>query len=292
MSETIYHGMYRAIVMDNNDPERRARVRVQCPAVLGDYLSAWCEPCIPYATDYAGDYYVPPVGEGIWVQFEDGDANKPIWNGGWYKKDSTPLTTESKPEEFRFMIFKDSVMRMGQNEFIFELRTPEGSHTVTISEDTWIGLNYISSYDEDKVNDLEALLVNKEWLLETRPQEENEMFEQLERLVANLGNTYNDFTQNVFPTTVDNIYAEIENSYRTSHSELEDVVNQINQLANDISRMKDEIGSIWAHIDSIKDNIKRNVDRVNDVFRVLDGVKIEGRWMFPSVITPLDKDLL
>lgn len=275
--------------MDNNDPERRARVRVQCPAVLGNYLSAWCEPCIPYATDYAGDYYVPPVGEGIWVQFEDGDANKPIWNGGWYRKDSTPLTTESKPEEFRFIIFKDSVMRMGQSEFIFELRTPEGSHTVTISEDTWIGLNYISSYDESKVNDLEALLVNKEWLLETRPQEENKMFEQLEKLLANLGNTYNDFTQNVFPTTVDNIYKEIEDSYRTSHSELEAVVNQINQLFNDVSGIRNEINNIWTNIENIKDNIQRNIDRVNEVWGWLDSVKIDGEFMFSDYTPKLDK---
>lgn len=292
MSDTCFHGMYRAIVMDNKDPERRARVRVQCPAVLGDYLSAWCEPCIPYATDFAGDYYVPPVGEGIWVQFEDGNVNKPIWNGGWYRTDSTPLTQDSDPEEFRFIIFKDSVMRMGQNEFIFEIRNADGSHTVTISEDTWMGLNYISSYDEDKILDLETLVANKEWLLATRPKEVNEALEELGNLIADLSRVYNDFTQNVFPDSVNSIYDTIERSYNTSHGELVDVVNQINSMTGDIDYLKSEIRNAWNHIGGIKNNIKRNVDRVNQVFGWLDAVKIDGTYMFSDYTPKLDKDNL
>ena len=105
MAETKWLGKYRAIVMDNNDPERRGRIRVQCPTVLGNYLSSWCEPCIPYATDYAGDYYVPPVNEAIWVEFEEGDVDKPIWGGGWYKVDSSPLTKDSNPTDYRYITF-------------------------------------------------------------------------------------------------------------------------------------------------------------------------------------------
>ena len=58
MADVKYYGKYRAKVVDVNDPERRGRIRVQCPSVLGTHKSAWCEPCIPYATDFAGDYYV------------------------------------------------------------------------------------------------------------------------------------------------------------------------------------------------------------------------------------------
>lgn len=43
MAETKFYGKYRAKVVDVNDPERRGRIRVQCPAVLGIYKSAWCE---------------------------------------------------------------------------------------------------------------------------------------------------------------------------------------------------------------------------------------------------------
>lgn len=137
MSCKKYYGKYRAKVVDINDPERRGRIRVQCPAVLGEYKSAWCEPCIPYATDYAGDYYVPPINEGIWVEFEEGDVNKPIWNGGWYRKGSTPLLPSSKPDEYRFITFKNTVIHLGDREVIIELRQGDNtSKVLRINSDT------------------------------------------------------------------------------------------------------------------------------------------------------------
>lgn len=252
--------------MENNDPERRGRIRVQCPAVLGDYLSAWCEPCIPYATDYAGDYYVPPVGEGIWVQFEEGDPNKPIWNGGWYKVNSSPLTKDSTPDDYRFIIFKDSVIRMGQREFIFELRDGETSYTVTISPTTWLGLNYISSYDEDKIRDLETLVINKDWILSQRPEEVNQMFSELQGLIASLSSSYNDFTQNIFPQTVDEIYNEINKSYEAGHSELEEVVSQINGYGG----IKSDITDLSQTTESLNRAIQKLSSLVNRIQIIMD----------------------
>lgn len=274
--------MYKAIVMDNNDPERRGRIRVQCPSVLGDYLSAWCEPCIPYATDYAGDYYVPPVGEGIWVQFEEGNVNKPIWNGGWYKINSSPLTQNSNPEDYRYIVFKDSVLRMGQREFIFELRNGDKSYTVTISPNTWIGLNYISGYDEEKINDLETLVVNKTWLLETRPNEENQLFEELQGLIASLGDSYNDFVQNIFPEALNDLYNQIQQSYDASHNELVSVVEQINDLSTDVGSMQDELNGINEKYETLKNTANSNAEKVNVIVDALNNLQIDGEYVFPD----------
>lgn len=282
-----YLGMYKAIVIDTNDPERRGRIRVQCPAVLGDYLSAWCEPCIPYATDYAGDYYVPPVGEGIWVQFEEGDSDKPIWNGGWYKVDSSPLAQNSNPDDYRYIVFKDSVLRMGQREFIFELRNGDESYTVTISPDTWMGLNYISGYDEDKIKDLETLIVNKEWLLETRPNEENQQFDELQKVLAAIGASYNDFTQNVFPEVINDLYATIQKSYSTSHEELVSVVEQLNGLSNGLDNLQSEVNN---KVEDIISTYNNNVDKSNAIVNALNSLQIDGEYVFPdSPFEELDK---
>src|SRR5205807_1206623 len=52
--------------------------------VLGLVPSSWCEVSAPLAGPTGlpmGAYMVPPIGAGVWVEFEQGDAGKPIWSG-------------------------------------------------------------------------------------------------------------------------------------------------------------------------------------------------------------------
>lgn len=86
---TSFYGKYRAKVVDVQDPQERGRIRVLCPKVLGDAKSSWCEPCIPVAYDDGGDFAIPKMGEFVWVEFEEGNPNKPIYTGGlWCTKKS------------------------------------------------------------------------------------------------------------------------------------------------------------------------------------------------------------
>ena len=77
-----YYGKYRAQVVDNNDPEKRGRIRVKCPTVLGEQISRWALPCFPPNT-----FTVPQVGELVWIEFEGGKKDSPIWNGVFYSKE-------------------------------------------------------------------------------------------------------------------------------------------------------------------------------------------------------------
>lgn len=90
MAKINYYGKYRAKVQNVNDPEKRGRIRVLCPKVLGESVSNWCEPCVPVAYNFGGDFAIPKVGETVWVEFEAGDVNKPIYTGGWWSTNSTP----------------------------------------------------------------------------------------------------------------------------------------------------------------------------------------------------------
>jgi uncharacterized protein involved in type VI secretion and phage assembly len=79
-----YFGKYRGTVINNIDPEQRARLMVMVPDVLGLIPATWAEPCVPLAGPTGppmGAYFVPPIGAGVWVEFEQGDANYPIWTG-------------------------------------------------------------------------------------------------------------------------------------------------------------------------------------------------------------------
>lgn len=83
MSEK-YYGKYRGTVLNNIDPEKRGRLTLNVPDVLGAVPSSWAEPCVPLAGPTGppmGVYFVPPIGAGVWVEFEHGDPSYPIWSG-------------------------------------------------------------------------------------------------------------------------------------------------------------------------------------------------------------------
>ena len=92
MASNQYYGKYRAKVVDVKDPEKRGRIRVMCPKILGGAKSAWCEPCIPVAYDLGGDFAIPKINEFVWVEFESGNPNKPIYTGGLWSKNKSPST--------------------------------------------------------------------------------------------------------------------------------------------------------------------------------------------------------
>jgi hypothetical protein len=77
-------GKYRATVLLNVDPEQRGRLQLMIPDVLGEIPSTWAEACVPLAGPTGpamGVYMVPPIGAGVWAEFEQGDLNYPIWTG-------------------------------------------------------------------------------------------------------------------------------------------------------------------------------------------------------------------
>lgn len=88
-----FYGKYRGTVLINVDPEFRGRLICMVPDVLGLVPSSWCEACTPLAGPTGppmGAYMVPPIGAGVWVEFEYGDPNKPIWSGCRFAPSNVP----------------------------------------------------------------------------------------------------------------------------------------------------------------------------------------------------------
>jgi Type VI secretion system/phage-baseplate injector OB domain len=84
MNGERFWGKYRGTVVNNIDPEQRGRLSCLVPDVLSLVPSTWAEPCTPLAGPTGpsmGIYMVPPIGAGVWVEFEHGDPDYPIWAG-------------------------------------------------------------------------------------------------------------------------------------------------------------------------------------------------------------------
>jgi type VI secretion system (T6SS) baseplate-like injector VgrG len=104
-----YPGLYRGTVTINVDPMQRGRLLLQVPDVLSFIPTTWAEPCVPLAGPTGppmGVYMVPPIGAGVWVQFEQGDPDYPVWIGcRWgLPSDIPPLARLGNPADPNIVI--------------------------------------------------------------------------------------------------------------------------------------------------------------------------------------------
>ena len=79
-----FYGKYRGTVVNNVDPMQIGRIQVMVPDVSGVVPTSWAMPCLLGAGINAGVFTVPPIGAGVWVEFEHGDPDYPIWVGGFW----------------------------------------------------------------------------------------------------------------------------------------------------------------------------------------------------------------
>jgi hypothetical protein len=88
---TSFYGKYRGTVTNNLDPLQLGRVQVRVPAVLGEGTNSWALPSSPYAGPGVGLFLVPPIGANVWVEFEGGDPEQPIWCGCFWGLGEVPV---------------------------------------------------------------------------------------------------------------------------------------------------------------------------------------------------------
>jgi Type VI secretion system/phage-baseplate injector OB domain len=87
---TLYFGKYRGKVENNIDPLGLGRIQVSVPRVLGRGKQAWADPCVPYAGDGVGLFAIPPNKASVWVEFEGGESDSPIWTGCFWERGQAP----------------------------------------------------------------------------------------------------------------------------------------------------------------------------------------------------------
>ncbi len=140
-----YYGKYRGVVTDKDDPQQLGRVQVQVPAVLGEEVSLWALPCMPHGgLRGEGLFTVPEVGAQVWVEFEGGDMEYPIWTGTFWQRgedvpedvqhDGGPTTRLLATGAGNKLIFEDK-----DGEESIQLQHPSGA-VIEMSHDGAIAL--------------------------------------------------------------------------------------------------------------------------------------------------------
>lgn len=94
-----YFGKYTGIVKDNRDDQKLGHLKVFVPAIFPaddeeDVVIA--RPALPY-----GFYFVPEKDAKVWVEFEGGDPDLPLWTGLQYVPGEWAKEGEASPPQKR-----------------------------------------------------------------------------------------------------------------------------------------------------------------------------------------------
>ncbi len=138
LESTRLYGKYRGVVTDNDDPRARGRVKARVDKVLGDTDMPWASPCTPYAGTGLGLHAIPPVGAGVWIEFEAGDPSLPIWSGGWWGENDMPADhngSAAKPPLKILRSEKGLMVALDDDANSLTLSDPNGVNLMTILVD-------------------------------------------------------------------------------------------------------------------------------------------------------------
>ena len=139
MNDGKFFGKYRATVINPIDPLKKGRIQVQIPDLSNIIPSTWAMPCVPFAGIQSGVFVVPNKGAGVWVEFEHGDLDYPIWVGGyWGESAEIPIDAVAAPPTQQTIVIQSA----GQYTIVISdvpgqgitLKSPGGLNRITINE--------------------------------------------------------------------------------------------------------------------------------------------------------------
>lgn len=87
-----FYGKYRGVVADNRDPLMLGRITAKVSDVLGENETGWALPAVAYAGNGVGLFLLPPTGASVWIEFEHGDPDYPIWTGCFWAQGEVPVS--------------------------------------------------------------------------------------------------------------------------------------------------------------------------------------------------------
>lgn len=136
-----FFGKYRGTVFNNIDPMQMGRLQALVPDVANVIPSSWAMPCVPFAGIQNGFFAVPPIGAGVWIEYEQGDPDYPIWSGCfWGSAAEVPALALATPPPLQAVVLQT----VGQNTLmISDMPGPTGGILLKTTAGAMISISEI-----------------------------------------------------------------------------------------------------------------------------------------------------
>jgi uncharacterized protein involved in type VI secretion and phage assembly len=140
-TENKYFGKHRGMVVNNVDPMQIGRLMVEVPDLMQAFPSTWAMPCFPVTGKQMGFWSIPQIGTGVWVEFEGGSLEYPIWSGCWYGTAAeVPVLALATPPPLSSFVMQTAAQAMFQ---ISDLPGPTGGILLKTATGAMIMINEV-----------------------------------------------------------------------------------------------------------------------------------------------------
>ena len=141
---TKYFGKYRGTVVNNVDPMQIGRIQAIVPDVSNVLPTSWAMPCVPVAGLQMGEFTVPPIGSGVWMEFEQGSPDFPIWTGCfWGMAGEVPSAARLVPPGVAGITFQTTLQNSIQ---VSDLPGPSGGIVLKSTTGAFVIVNDTGIY--------------------------------------------------------------------------------------------------------------------------------------------------
>lgn len=123
-----YYSTYRGFVISNEDPDNMQRLQLKIPEVGGDTVyEYWAYPHGVFSGPGYGSQVIPQIGEVVWVSFESGHPQVPIWSHGYPGITDVPNDKELQDKEcYWFKTPKGNLVKINDTKKYISIETPNG----------------------------------------------------------------------------------------------------------------------------------------------------------------------
>lgn len=139
-----HHGLYRGVIKDIKDPQGLRRIKVVVPQVTGDETTDWVWPVEPSNVQVT----VPSVGQGVWVSYQGGDPDYPVWHGMFG-------TNQGAYKNIALTHLSNSTSLTGLTDYLILITNSDGTKAVDLMATLLAMANKLKNY-ETRIHTLET----------------------------------------------------------------------------------------------------------------------------------------